>query len=323
MRQNTNHKCNEISIVCRECNRAKTILSLDEATAEGWSDIDYYPARFVGLCPDCQERFDHWPTSENDPPAADNCIPANCSNEGENLVVLHGDVEKPTPPIAPPIRKVVIGNATLYQGDCFEVMPSICKVDTVVTDPPYGIGYKYRSYDDSPDHYDEFMTRLVPQLVRVTSNGPYFVWQSQLKINSWHRYFPEGYHVIAACKIYPKTARRKKCYAWDAVIFWSGRYYLDRELPLDWHVADLTNWDGYSGDNPMTCPRPLSQVRYFCDSVRGKTILDPFMGSGTTGVAALLAGKSFIGIEQDPVYFEYACKRIRQAWQQVNCLLCG
>jgi site-specific DNA-methyltransferase (adenine-specific) len=317
MRQNTNHIRKDVTIVCRECKLAKTIPSLDHATAEGWSDIDYYPAKFVGLCPDCQERFDHWPTSENDPPKTDNCIPATCSNKDENLVTVERDTEKCTPPYPSLIQKVIIGNATLYHGDCFEVMPTIRKVDVVITDPPYGIGYKYRSYDDSPDGYDEFMAGLVPQLVRVTGDGPCFVWQSQLKINSWHRYFPAGYHVIAACKIYPKTARRKKCYAWDAVIFWSGRSYLDPELPLDWHVADLTRWDGYSGDNPVTCPRPLSQVRYFCDNVRGNSILDPFMGSGTTGVAALMAGKRFIGIEHDPVYFEYACKRIRRTWQQV------
>ena len=48
--------------------------------------------------------------------------------------------------------------------------------------------------------------------------------------------------------------------------------------------------------------------------MRGTTIIDPFLGSGTTGVAALLAGKRFVGIERDPVYFEYARKRILRAW---------
>lgn len=63
----------------------------------------------------------------------------------------------------------------------------------------------------------------------------------------------------------------------------------------------------------MPCPRPLEQVRYFCESVRADSILDPFMGSGTTGVAALQAGKRFIGIERDPVYFRYACQWIAKA----------
>lgn len=215
-------------------------------------------------------------------------------------------------------EKIVIGNATLYRGDCFEILPTLAKVDAVVTDPPYGIGYTYRSYQDVPDRYDEFMARLVPELVRVTANGPCFVWQSQRKVNSWHCYFPTGYRIIAACKIYPEPDRQRNCFAWDPVIFWGGRSYLRQEIPRDWHVAELPPWEETMGDNPVFCPRPLAQVRYFCDSIRAETILDPFLGSGTTGVAALLAGKHFVGIEQDPVYFEYACRRIRETWQRIG-----
>lgn len=215
------------------------------------------------------------------------------------------------------VAKTVIGDATLYHGNCLDVFPSLAAVDAVVTDPPYGIGFAYRSYDDAPDKYHGLMTRLVPELVRVTSNGPCFVWQSPKRAADWHRYFPPGFRVVAACKLYPDRGRRV-CLSWDPVIFWSGRSRIHDELPRDWHVADLRPWDGYRGGNPVPCPRPVQQVRYFCESVRAETILDPFMGSGTTGVAALLAGKRFIGIEQDPVYFEYACKRIAEATGAVH-----
>jgi hypothetical protein len=157
------------------------------------------------------------------------------------------------------------------------------------------------------------MGRLVPELVRVTDNGPCFVWQSPLKADRWHGYFPKGYRIIAACKVYPARRGKTPCLSWDPVIFWSGRSILRDELPRDWHLADLTPWDGYTGGNPVPCPRPLPQVQYFCNSIRTDSILDPFMGSGTTGVAAIQAGKRFIGIEQDPVYFEYACRRIAEA----------
>lgn len=214
---------------------------------------------------------------------------------------------------------VVIGNATLYRADCFKVMPHLTGIEAVVTDPPYGIGFKYRSYIDSPDEYDAFMRRLVPQLIDVTDNGSCYVWQSQLKADKWHRWFPQGFRIIAACKMYPEIRGQKhRCLAWDPVIFWSGRSLLRDELPRDWHMADLTPWDGYNGDNPVPCPRPLDQVRYFCDSSRAQTILDPFMGSGTTGVAALMAGKHFVGIEQDPEYFKYACQRIERAIVSTN-----
>jgi hypothetical protein len=211
------------------------------------------------------------------------------------------------------VEKRVIGSATLYRADCFDVLPTLAGIDAVVTDPPYCIGFTYRSYDDAPEKYDSLMRRLVPELIRVTNNGSCFVWQSPLKADQWHRYFPTGFRIVAACKLMPDLHGKTSCLTWDPVIFWSGRSLLRDELPRDWHVADLRPWDGYRGGNPVPCPRPLAQVRYFCDSVRGDSILDPFLGSGTTGVAAVLAGKQFVGIERDPIYFEYACKRIAEA----------
>ncbi len=216
---------------------------------------------------------------------------------------------------AAPVEKVVIGDATLYRADCFDVLPTLSGIGAVVTDPPYGIGFKYRTYDDSPEKYGTMMARLVPELVRVTSNGPCFVWQSPLKAERWHEYFPKGYRIIAACKMYPRRNGRTPCLSWDPVIFWSGRSLLRDHLPRDWHMDDLRPWTGYRGDNPVPCPRPLSQVQYFCNSVSAESILDPFLGSGTTGVAAILAGKRFVGIERDPVYFEYACRRIQATWR--------
>jgi site-specific DNA-methyltransferase (adenine-specific) len=212
-----------------------------------------------------------------------------------------------------PAQTVQIGSATLYRADCFEILPHLKHVDAVVTDPPYGIGFRYRSYDDSPKKYDELMERLVPELIRITDNGPCFVWQSPLKADQWHRWFPAGCRIVAACKIHRDRPGKQNCLSWDPVLFWSGQSRIQQELPRDWHAVDLRPWDGYRGHNPVPCPRPLEQVQYFCDSVRAETIIDPFMGSGTTGVAAIRAGKRFVGIERDPVYFQYACDRIAEA----------
>lgn len=213
------------------------------------------------------------------------------------------------------IEKVTFGDVTLYRADCFDVLPELGGIGAVVTDPPYGIGFAYRTCDDAPEEYDAMMRRLVPELVRVTDNGPCFVWQCPLMADRWHEHFPKGYRIVAACKLYPSRPGRSVCLSWDPVIFWSGRSRLHNELPRDWQVTDLRPWDGYRSGNPVPCPRPLDQVRYFCDSVNADTILDPFLGSGTTGVAAILAGKSFIGIERDPLYFLYACERIRASWE--------
>lgn len=94
-------------------------------------------------------------------------------------------------------------------------------------------------------------------------------------------------------------------------MFWSGRSHLRGELPRDWSVFHLGPYTDTG--NPVPNPKPLEEVRYFCDSIRGWLILHPFMGSGTTGIAAILAGKRLVGIEQDEVYFKYACKRIAVA----------
>lgn len=218
-------------------------------------------------------------------------------------------------PSGQPTEKVVIGQATLYRGDCFEILPHLPQVDAAITDPPYSIGFTYRSYDDSPDKYHSLMSRLVPELVRITGNGPCFVWQSIKKADQWHKYFPAAFEIVAACKIYPATDDKPHCYAWDPVIFWSGGSRIFQELPRNWHLTELPPWGQSQADNPVPCPRPLEQVRYFCESIAARRIIDPFLGSGTTGVAAIAAGKQFVGIEQDPVYFEYACRRIEKAVQ--------
>jgi DNA modification methylase len=217
-----------------------------------------------------------------------------------------------------PIEKVVIGPATLYRANCFDLLPTLPHVDAVVTDPPYGIDFQYRSYDDAPDQYESFMGRLVPHLIRLTRNGPCFVWQAVTKADQWHRYFPAGFRIVAACKNYPPCPGKRRSFGWDPIIFWSGRSKLYQELPQDWMQTDLPPWKERQRNNPVPCPRPLDHVRFICNSVRGNSILDPFLGSGTTGVAAVLAGKQFIGIERDPVYFDYACQRIAKAVRHIN-----
>lgn len=221
----------------------------------------------------------------------------------------------PAMPTANAITRVQIGNATLYHGDCFKILPTLAarRTAAVITDPPYGIGYNFRSHDDDPTGYDDLIARLVPELVRVTANGPCFVWQSQLRADRWHRYFPKGYRILAACKVYPANEGKNRCLAWDPVIFWSGRSRLDQNLTRDWCVAQLPAWEEAFQGNPVLCPRPIEHLRFICNTVRATTIIDPFLGSGTTGVAAIQAGKKFIGIEKDWASFEFARRRIEAA----------
>jgi hypothetical protein len=201
-----------------------------------------------------------------------------------------------------------------------KIMPTLASgsVEAAISDPPYGIGYKYRSYDDAPQRYDALMQALVPQLTRITADGPCFVWQSQLKADCWHTYFPKGWRIIAACKVYPEALQSQRCLAWDPVIYWAKRGWLRDHLPRDWHVCTMKPWQESMTGCPLPCPRPLEQVRYLADKVQAQYIIDPFLGNGTTDVAALLAGKRFVGIERDPVYFQYACMRIESVWERIK-----
>jgi len=185
---------------------------------------------------------------------------------------------------------------------------------------PLGSAFAIAVSTTAPERYDGMMRRLIPLLTHVTDGGPCFLWQSPLKADQWHKHFPKGWRIIAACKMYPQIGPYPKTrhYAWDPIIFFSGKTRLSDELACDWIVNDLRPYDGYRGENPVPCPRPLEQVVPICRSIRASSILDPFMGSGTTGVACVQAGKQFIGIEQDPVYFEYACRRIERAFRTLH-----
>ena len=204
-------------------------------------------------------------------------------------------------------RIETIGDATLYLGDCMDILPTLSKVDAVITDPPYGIG--------ADSHAGK------------KENG----W-NQWEISGWDKQRPDK-------KTFDLFLPLGKI-----VIIWGGNYFTDWLKPsmqwLSWDkgqdgfsLADFelawTNQDKASrrinyarslalkdGKQHPT-QKPLAVMRW-CINQAGnpETILDPFMGSGTTGVAAIQMGRKFIGIEREPKYFDIACQRIEQAVAQ-------
>ena len=197
-------------------------------------------------------------------------------------------------------RKEIIGDAELWLGDCREILPTLGKVDAVVTDPPYGIGITRsnrlsvsRGFGDLPawDEAPADLAWLVPM------NVPAIVWGGN--------YFD-----------LPPT----RCpLVWDKDN--AGRDFADFEMA--WSNLDQVarrfrfrpmNMDG-GKEHPTQKP---IQVMQWCLGFLPEafTILDPFMGSGTTGVACMKLGRKFIGIEIEPKYFDIACRRISEAWKQ-------
>lgn len=204
------------------------------------------------------------------------------------------------------LRKEVIGDCTLYLGDCREVMPVLGPVDAVVTDPPYGIGAakgigKYgrrRGFTGDWDDAPADLTGL-PSVPSIIWGGNYFPLSPSRAFLVWDK----------------GAGFRNRNFA-EAELAWCSYDANARVFSYD----PLARGDYKQKKHPTQKPVALMQwcLGFLPDA---KLILDPFMGSGTTGVACVKAGRSFIGVELDPDYFEIACQRIRDAYAQPDMLL--
>jgi DNA modification methylase len=208
-------------------------------------------------------------------------------------------------------QKVVIGNATLYCADCQSLMPELPRFDALVTDPPYGIGKKLQGGANSKN------------------------WQALTKeMLDWDQFAPNDLVRLAVSKA-------------NFSIVWGGNYF---ELPpsrafLVWAKGRTMygrtfaeceqawcSWDGNAKFIELSPPthstgkivkvhpteKPLRIMEWSLSKLPEKceSIFDPFMGSGTTGVAALQAGMSFVGIEKNQGYFDIACQKIEKSLVQ-------
>ena len=210
-------------------------------------------------------------------------------------------------------RVETIGDATLYLGDCREIMPTLGKVDAVVTDPPYGLGAaateknRYSLYNDE----EEETTMLVSRVISLGSASRMIMTPGQKLM---FRY-PEPDAIGAF--FYP--AGTGSC-SWGFV-GWQPIFYYGKDPVLaDGRGRAMNSRQSteMAEKNGHPCPKPLRAWTWLTQRCTraNETILDPFMGSGTTGVACAKLGRKFIGIEIDEGYFDIACERIEQAYAQ-------
>jgi site-specific DNA-methyltransferase (adenine-specific) len=204
---------------------------------------------------------------------------------------------------------VQIGDATLYHGDCLDILPTLPKVDAVITDPPYGIGFAYESHDDNTDGWYDLMHTVVPLMQSV---GRFVVMPAcdQQRIGWWYQTFPPTW-LIAWFKGSPGHLSKIGFNSWEAHLCWGKpqkQMHDHFQTPL---VIDI---------NGHPCPKPVAYAEWLAGrSTRdGATVADPFMGSGTTGVACVNLGRKFIGIEIERKYFDIACERITNAYRQAR-----
>jgi site-specific DNA-methyltransferase (adenine-specific) len=201
-------------------------------------------------------------------------------------------------------RKEVIGDAVLYLGDCREILPLLPKVDAVVTDPPYGMNAldgsrTKRLYgDDRKNNWDR--SPPTPEVMRLAMQRA-------------------NHSIIWGSNYLASSLPPHKCF-----LVWNKPHVAHLETRSSAEIA-FTSIDGPADAISMRADqdplhptqKPVGLMRWCIQQLPdARTILDPFMGSGTTGVAAVKLGRKFIGIEIEPRYFEIACKRIRDAYAQ-------
>lgn len=215
-----------------------------------------------------------------------------------------------------------IGGATLYLGDCLEIMPLLGEFDAVVTDPPYGVkyegsktkhghnGYSYGSFDDTPEYISKI---CVPAVRMAVAKSKAAIVTPGIK-NAFKYDVPKSFSSI----FYPSGAN---CGPWGFVcaqpLFYYGNCpYLAKGMGSRPDGFSSTEASNRSINHP--CPKPIKQTEWKVNrvSLKADAVLDPFMGSGTTGVACAKMGRKFTGIELDSDYFEIACERIRKAYEQ-------
>lgn len=192
-------------------------------------------------------------------------------------------------------------SVTLYCGDCREVLPTLGRVDAVVTDPPYGIGmdggkigkavYEQFAWDGTTADDAVFLAREISRY-QVIFGGNYYVLP------------PSGHWLIWDKQNDPTTFA-------DFEMAWTNLGKASRMIRFLWSGPYMkVKEDRF---HPTQKPYPVMKwcIQQLPDDAH--TILDPFMGSGTTGVAAVKLGRRFIGVEIEPKYFDIACRRIQAA----------
>lgn len=207
---------------------------------------------------------------------------------------------------------------TLYQGDALDILPTLAagSVDAVVTDPPYGLGFAYNSYEDTRDNLRRLIADCMPQVRRVAPRVYVLPGITQISL------YPEPDWILSV--------------VWNTTASF-GKYGYTQWMPVLAYGKDLRGFGNVNGvtktdtikigggggvgfmrgqeEKAHPCPKPITLMRMLVNRLTcsGDLVLDPFAGSGTTGVVCLQTGRRFIGIELDEQYFAIAAQRLEAA----------
>ena len=242
------------------------------------------------------------------------------------------------------VERVEIGDAVLYFGDCLHVLPTLQPVDGVITDPPYSSGGQFRG-DRAQDTREKYVqsdswNKALPEFSGDTRDQRSFaywcaLWASacrQLTVSGGVACFFTDWRQLPVTTDYLQAGG----WVWRGIVPWAkpscrpqmGRFAAQCEyvawgtngpMPTERGVGCLPGFFNHS------TPRERQHVTQKPDELlaeivaivpQGGSVLDPFMGSGTTGVACARLGRKFVGVEVDRHYFDVACERISAAHSQ-------
>lgn len=230
-------------------------------------------------------------------------------------------------------KRVKLGSCTLFLADCQNVIPLLDHIDVTITDPPYGIlvpgdftsrirndkggkhGLIRKEYQDYSDTYSNFVSEIVPRL-----NMAIDVAKRSAIFSGPHIHEQRKPDVIGSVFCPAGSGRHSWGFKTMHPVLLYGR-------SPDLHLGAKNSTTLYNNDTVRDiehpCPKPLSWMIWITNlaSRENEMVLDPFMGSGTTGVACIKLNRKFIGIEINEKYFDVACKRILYAYNEGSLIL--
>lgn len=220
---------------------------------------------------------------------------------------------------------VIIGNTTLYLGDCLEILPTLTEVDVVVTDPPYGINIgraktiggagkiggsakSVKAKDYGTHEWDDQGLSAEQWKAITAKTNQWIVWGGN--------HLSDVLGPSAGVLVWDKKCQN----GWDDTfsemeLAWTNVITRTKGFRHLWAGALRASEKGADVRQHPT-QKPVQLMEWCLSFIKGQSILDPFMGSGTTGVACAHMGHKFIGIEIDPKYFDITCRRIEKAYEQ-------
>lgn len=209
-------------------------------------------------------------------------------------------------------EKVTIGNAELWHGDCAEILPLLPKFDLILTDPPYGLNMQTRAdgggvcsakSGNRTYEYSEWDKERPPLWLFgliLDKSKDCIVWGGN--------YFTDALPPTMQWLVWDKGQRNFSLA--DCEFAWSSKRAAAR-------VLTLSRGEALQDGKEHPTQKPVRLMKWCLDMhPKAQTVCDPFMGTGTTGVAAVAMGKSFVGIERERKYFDIACERIENEQRQ-------